>query len=622
MTPVTYILLAVIVAVILIDLYLKRKNKLATTKEIEKVVDKENPEKKWWKRIWVKFKLNKKILIVISLIILIITFFLMPHFVEKAFENGSYEKAISFSKNYRKVIKSNKKINKIYLLAKVQNQIQNHDQDLNFLFNELNFSFEESEELLKYLLFNESQKFSKSFANEENWILILSLSHQIKTKYPALSKDNVFVYMGSNIYYFNTWIVNPNLVISQRPNEVLAEITPYMTEDDRTMFQVFLQSGVKWDLIKSKHLEFYDDFYGKFKYDKENELLAFSVWDLVIESSIICASPNSNTDLDLLLEDSSTKYLERLIYYRKDFNKKIPYFIESKIFEKNTTYFEDLNQKILVGRLFEEKQMHEQYAFLAVMYDEKGDTHMANRYIEKAINSSIVSWYLKAYYYYAKFNINWNIKPYGDKNGACHALEQALELWLENEEPDVLHMSKIVKEDILDALKGTCKRGIRNGKNSAKRIFRDWYYPAKWSEPHKAEVYVKETSIFGNLEMTEEGKISGEKLLETLAIQDSVQVKIEAVINSICQKRGAWMYVDLGKETEMLVRFKDYGFFVPIDATGDTAIIEGLAKIDTLSVEWLKHLKEDANASQEEIDAITEPKIIYSIAEATGVIIY
>ena len=132
----------------------------------------------------------------------------------------------------------------------------------------------------------------------------------------------------------------------------------------------------------------------------------------------------------------------------------------------------------------------------------------------------------------------------------------------------------------------------------------------------------KEKEIFGNLEMTEEGKISGEKLLKTLAIQDSVQVKIEAVINSICQKKGCWMYVDLGKETEMLVRFKDYGFFVPMDATGDTAIIEGLAKVDTLSVEWLKHLKEDANASQEEIDAITEPKITYSIAEATGVIIY
>ena len=62
MTPVTIILFAVIVAVILIDLYLKRKNKLATTKEIEKVVDKENPEKKkWWKN---------KVIVIISSVVL------------------------------------------------------------------------------------------------------------------------------------------------------------------------------------------------------------------------------------------------------------------------------------------------------------------------------------------------------------------------------------------------------------------------------------------------------------------------------------------------------------------------------------------------------------------------
>ena len=127
--------------------------------------------------------------------------------------------------------------------------------------------------------------------------------------------------------------------------------------------------------------------------------------------------------------------------------------------------------------------------------------------------------------------------------------------------------------------------------------------------------------VFGDQNTTEEGKINGQELLVALSENDSVQVKVEATINSICQKKGCWMYVDLNEETEMLVRFKDYGFFVPMDASGNTAIIEGMAKVDTLSVEWLKHLKEDANAPQEEIDAITEPQIMYSMAEATGVII-
>ena len=133
---------------------------------------------------------------------------------------------------------------------------------------------------------------------------------------------------------------------------------------------------------------------------------------------------------------------------------------------------------------------------------------------------------------------------------------------------------------------------------------------------------IQEKQIFGDQNITEEGKISGLELLNTLALNDSAQVKVEAKINSICQKKGCWMYVDLGDTTEMLVRFKDYEFFVPMDATDKIAMIEGIAKVDTLSVEWQKHLKEDANASQEEIDAISEPKIMYSIAEATGVIIY
>ena len=43
-------------------------------------------------------------------------------------------------------------------------------------------------------------------------------------------------------------------------------------------------------------------------------------------------------------------------------------------------------------------------------------------------------------------------------------------------------------------------------------------------------------------------------------------------------------------------------------------------QIDTTSVATLKHYLEDAEASQEEIDAVTEPEINYSF-EAEGVII-
>ena len=57
-----------------------------------------------------------------------------------------------------------------------------------------------------------------------------------------------------------------------------------------------------------------------------------------------------------------------------------------------------------------------------------------------------------------------------------------------------------------------------------------------------------EIQIFGNQEMNEEGKITTKELLQTLSVQDSAFVKVEAVIKSICQKKGCWMYVDLGDE--------------------------------------------------------------------------
>ena len=126
---------------------------------------------------------------------------------------------------------------------------------------------------------------------------------------------------------------------------------------------------------------------------------------------------------------------------------------------------------------------------------------------------------------------------------------------------------------------------------------------------------------FGDDNITEEDAITGDELMAILETEDSAQVKVITTISDVCQKKGCWMEVDLDEKNQMLVRFLDYGFFMPLDAAGTTAIIEGIAKVDTLSVAWIKHQLEDAEASQEEIDAITEPEISYSIEEATGVIL-
>lgn len=120
--------------------------------------------------------------------------------------------------------------------------------------------------------------------------------------------------------------------------------------------------------------------------------------------------------------------------------------------------------------------------------------------------------------------------------------------------------------------------------------------------------------------ITQEGAIPSNELLTKLKGKDSLQVKIEGTIEEVCQKKGCWMNVKLSDEQSMRIRFKDYGFFVPKDASGKTAIFDGFAYNDTIPVNELKHYAEDEGKSKEEIEKITKPEISISF-EARGVII-
>lgn len=120
--------------------------------------------------------------------------------------------------------------------------------------------------------------------------------------------------------------------------------------------------------------------------------------------------------------------------------------------------------------------------------------------------------------------------------------------------------------------------------------------------------------------INEEGAVTSAEFLTQFEGKDSLNVKLTANIAEVCSQKGCWMKLDMGNGKTIRVTFKDYEFFVPKDAAGKTAIVQGVAKMDTLDVATLKHYAEDADASQEEIDAITEPEINYAF-EAVGVII-
>lgn len=101
---------------------------------------------------------------------------------------------------------------------------------------------------------------------------------------------------------------------------------------------------------------------------------------------------------------------------------------------------------------------------------------------------------------------------------------------------------------------------------------------------------------------------------------DSIDTKVMLKVNEVCQVKGCWMTADLGDDKEVQVRFKDYAFFMPKNISGDDVIVNGKAFVREMPVEELRHYAEDAGKSKEEIEAITEPKRIYSII-ADGVLL-
>ena len=79
------------------------------------------------------------------------------------------------------------------------------------------------------------------------------------------------------------------------------------------------------------------------------------------------------------------------------------------------------------------------------------------------------------------------------------------------------------------------------------------------------------------------------------------------------------MQLPAGMDETVMIRFKDYGFFIPLNSDGKEVIVEGKAFVRETSVDELKHYAEDLGKSKEEIAKITEPERTLSF-EAIGVL--
>ena len=96
-------------------------------------------------------------------------------------------------------------------------------------------------------------------------------------------------------------------------------------------------------------------------------------------------------------------------------------------------------------------------------------------------------------------------------------------------------------------------------------------------------------------------------------------MKFAAKVNEVCQSKGCWMRLSIGDE-EAMVKFKNYGFFMPKNIVDKEVIVHGKAFVAEISIEEQRHYAEDAGKSEEEIAVIIEVEKTLSF-EADGVLL-
>lgn len=127
-------------------------------------------------------------------------------------------------------------------------------------------------------------------------------------------------------------------------------------------------------------------------------------------------------------------------------------------------------------------------------------------------------------------------------------------------------------------------------------------------ENDESENQEESKTEFGPEKVDVSKAISTEELLANFEGKTEMEATFKAEINEVCSKMGCWINIDKGDGETFMVRFKDH-FTIPTDIeVGTVAYLTGTAIQDTIPVDEQRHYLEDANAPQEEIDAITEDK--------------
>ena len=94
--------------------------------------------------------------------------------------------------------------------------------------------------------------------------------------------------------------------------------------------------------------------------------------------------------------------------------------------------------------------------------------------------------------------------------------------------------------------------------------------------------------------------------------------RLQGPITAVCQTKGCWMHLG-SQQPPVMVKFKDYGFFMPKDASGRTAIVEGTLSMKQETVEETKHYLEDAGKTEEAAKVTEGRKLFHFMANGVAI---
>jgi len=122
-------------------------------------------------------------------------------------------------------------------------------------------------------------------------------------------------------------------------------------------------------------------------------------------------------------------------------------------------------------------------------------------------------------------------------------------------------------------------------------------------------------TLYGYVDIAADGQeTSLDEMNTVVESTGTFEGKVEVIINEVCKKAGCWITFENEGYDPVRVFFKDH-FTIPIETpAGTEAIVYGRAIQDTLTVEFQKHLLDDAaekgrEVTKAEYDAITADKI-------------